>query len=248
MAMTVGLTGVTFATFARLAASDQQTMDKFYAFSIRIISLLTVPLFAFMIFNAQAVVNVLYSAQYLQATLLVQGILTFRIVARLFGGGENAEYLLSHGKVGTVVAVGIIAAMTNLVLNILLIPKLGGIGSVLASGCGNLLVNALAALAVYRSSPNRVQIVFWLKVVVASIGAAYLTSELLHENWGAWGNGLWMLALRSVLFGTLLGTALLILKPLRTEDVHWFGRLSRRVEPIIGRFASGKHSIASAES
>lgn len=241
MAMTVGLSGVMFATFAKLAVTDREMMDKFYAFSIRIISLLTIPAYAFLIFNASGVLNILYSSQYLAATTLVQGILVFRICSRLFGGPENAEYLLSQGRVGTVVVFGVAAAATNILLNILLIPHFGGVGSVIASGIGNLLVNALAAFAVYKVSQNRIQTFFWVKLTALSIVAAFVGTRVLSSE-SAIG-----LVGAACLFVALLFVFLALVKPLAPADAEWLSRIDRRLSAPLQRFTRGSVAHVSAQ-
>ncbi len=232
MAMTVGLSGVMFATFARLAVDNQTVMDRFYAFSIRIVSLLTLPLFAFIIWNAGAILQILYSPQFSTAGPLVVGILTFRIVSRLFGGPENAEYLLSRGRVASVVSLGIAAAATNIVLNIVLIPRLGAFGSVIASGCANVLVNMLGALTVYRISPNRLQVVFWLKLTLVSVMAAIIGRTLIPDE------SLASLIFNGIVFLTALVLGLLVIKPLTQGDAQWLYQLSGRLERVLGLFTS----------
>lgn len=238
MAMTVGLSGVMFATFARLAVEDQQKMDQLYGFSIRIISLLTVPLFCFVIVNAEAVLDVLYSSRYISAAPLVVGILIFRVVARMFGGQENAEYLLSRGRVGTIVGIGSVAAILNAGLNILLIPAMGAWGAVVAGGCGNLLANLLGALMVYRLSASRLQFWFWLKLSAISALAAGLPPALVSAQ------GFSSLLLNGLLTGMLLLVGLLVIKPLASHDAVWLSRISGRVEKPLGYFTSTRTHLA----
>ena len=230
LAMTVGLSGVTFATFARLAVSDTEAMDKFYAFSIRIISLLTIPLYAFLAFNAGSVLSVLYSNKYAGAVSLVQGILLFRTASRLFGGGENGEYLLSHGRVGTLVTLGVISATTNFLLNVLLIPKLGAMGAVIASGCGNILVNLLGAFAVYKVSVNRMQVLFWGKLTGACFLASFICLNLVPTT------SFLSLIVAGLLYALVIGSLLLLIKPLTAADYRWLSQIDARLADVLQRF------------
>ncbi|MBX2991723.1 MAG: oligosaccharide flippase family protein [Bacteroidetes bacterium] len=230
IAMTVGLSGVTFATFARLAVEDQSSMNRFYAFSIRIISLLTIPLYTFIIFHAEAIVAILYSPQYASSAPLVQGILVFRIASRLFGGPENGEYLLSRGRVATLVSIGVVAALVNFGLNILLIPTLGASGSVIASGCGNLLVNLLGALMVSRISQNRLQIVYWAGLVSVCCIPALICAYVLPSD------SISSLIFAASLYGALLIGGLVLLKPLTQTDKDWLAKIDGRMATILRLF------------
>jgi O-antigen/teichoic acid export membrane protein len=234
MAMTVGLAGVTFATFARLAVSDQRTMDRFYGFSIRIISLLTVPLYAFIVFNAEPLLTVLYSHQYAGAAVLVQGILLFRTASRLFGGPENGEYLLSHGRVWILVIIGIISATLNMCMNLVLIPKFGAMGSVIASGCGNLLVNLLGGLAVVRMSENRIQINFWLKIVGICFFSAFASRYFFPSRDG------WTLIISGPFYVAAVLMFLFLVKPLAREDFLWLSKAIPQFTKVLKVFAQAE--------
>ncbi|MBI5471367.1 MAG: polysaccharide biosynthesis protein [Ignavibacteriae bacterium] len=230
LAMTTGLSGVTLATFARLALTGREAMDKFYSFSVRIVSLLTIPFTAFMLFNSGPLISVLYSGDYLQATVLVQGMMCFKIVSRLFAGGENAEYMLSEGRVGTLVLIGLAAAATNILLNILLIPSLQATGSVIASGTAALLANVLGAAMVFRTSAARLQIAYWLKLAMPAILSAYLTSLIVFEN------DLVMLLVRGIAFLLLFVGSLSVVRPLHRQDLTWFKSVHEVAERILGPF------------
>ncbi len=238
MGATIGLAGVTFATFARLAVSNRETMDRFYGFSIRLISLLTIPLYAFLLFNTEDVLALLYSPKYLGAVNLVQGILVFRIVSRLFGGPENAEYLLSTGHAGKIVGFGVAAASINITLNILLVPILGAMGSVVAGGLGILAVNVMAAFGVYRHSSNRIQIGFWAKLTVVSVAASFVTMLVIVST------GILSLVVAGTIYATMLGIALYGIKPLAPSDTEWFSRIDHRLGLLLSPFTRMKMNLA----
>ena len=212
LAMTIGLSGVTFATFAKLAISSAETMDRFYGFLVRVISVLTIPLFAFFLFNPTTVLTPLYSERYVDAAILIQWMVAFRLCARLFGGGENAEYLLSVGRVGTVVAIGIAGAVLTVSLNLLLIPTLGASGAVISNGSANLLVNLLGAVLVYRMSSARIQLGFWLKLTVVCCISSLMANVIIVSESQA-------TAILQIVFYLVTMLALLWLaKPLLPQD------------------------------
>jgi len=242
MAMTVGLSGVSFATFARLAVTEQGVMDRFYAFSIRIISLLTIPLYAFLIAHAEGVLRLLYSPNYNAAASLLVGILLFRLLSRLFGGPENAEYVLSRGKVGMVVGVGMVAATINLVLNLLLIPTMGAAGSVIAGGCANVTVNALGAMAVFSMSPNKIQFRFWLKLSLLSLVAAFAVRAALP------GESPTVLVLNASIYFAFLLLGLFFIKPLTEADADWLARIGGGVQRVVVWFTPPKSNIVETKA
>ncbi len=168
---TAGLAGVTFAAFARLAIHSPGSMPSFYHLLVRIVTLLTVPLFAFFLFNAEVFVVALYGGPFAGSVRLVQGMALFRLSSRLFGGGENAEYILSLGGVKKFVAVGALSAGCNVALNLALVPSLAAVGSVIASGSANLLATALGFMLIRERV--RIQGAFWLKVVFVALACSW---------------------------------------------------------------------------
>ncbi|MFN0157689.1 MAG: oligosaccharide flippase family protein [Bacteroidota bacterium] len=230
MAMTVGLGGVAFATFARLAVESSETFDRFYSFLVRIMSLLTIPLFAFLLFNADSVLNVVYSHRYAGAMLLVQGMMLFRILSRLFAGPENAEYLLSNGQVWIVVVIGLVGASMNLVGNVLLIPRFGAVGVVVASGVANLIVNFLGARSVFRISQTGLQVSYWMKLTLVGCVASFCVS-VIDLPWD-----ILTLAVRIAACALLVTGGLILLKPLYAEDLDWLSRIDARLRRPLALF------------
>jgi O-antigen/teichoic acid export membrane protein len=232
LALTVGFGGVTFATFAGLAIGDPKEMERFYAFLVRLISSLTIPLYAFLVFNTASVVRVLYSPAFEGAVALVQGIAWFRIAARLFGGGENTEYLLARGFPGRVSTVGIVVASVNIGLDMLLIPNLGAAGAVIGSGVANLLANAAGWILVRRRAAVHIQFVAWTKVTGIAVLFSWAVSIMIPPT------DLASLAMSGGMFlgGMIVG--LMLVRPFTGQDVAMLGDVSRILSRIVRVFAS----------
>lgn len=232
LGMTIGFGGVTFAAFASLAIEREEAMNRFYAFLIRIVSLLTIPLFTFLLWNGRSVIQLLYSEKFDAAFSLLQVILAFRIVSRLFGGQENAEYLLSKGSVAPLVAVGLIGGVCNVVLNIVLIPEFGAFGTTIASGTGNFVANVLAALLVYKATRGGAQFAFWAKLTVIGLASSFLCHVLIDA-----------ISLPALLGQAFVYTGVLIvllgfIKPLTQEDSRWLIQVNSRLKKILQPFTS----------
>ena len=154
----------------------------------------------------------------------------FRLCARLFGGGENAEYLLSVGRVGTVVAIGIAGAVLTVSLNLLLIPTLGASGAVISNGSANLLVNLLGAVLVYRMSSARIQLGFWLKLTVVCCISSLMANVIIVSESQA-------TAILQIVFYLVTMLALLWLaKPLLPQDSVWLGMVDQRFINVLQYF------------
>lgn len=229
---TAGFAGVTFAAFARLAARAPDSLAPFYHFLIRTITLLTVPLFAFLLFNADLFIGVLYGGAFLGAARLVQGMALFRILSRLFGGGENAEYILSLGEVRPFVIVGAVSGCCNVVLNLVLIPHLAAAGSVIASGTANLAANALGFLLL--RGKGRIQAGFWTKVTLTGVALSYAVT------WIDTSSLLMTLSARILSFSLLLAAAVAAFHIVSPDDL---ARIRSAIENVVRGRSAGEGEV-----
>ena len=222
LATTAGFAGLTFAMFSR-AAGEPDAMNRLYSALVRVISLLTIPLFAFLLFHGERVVVLFYSSTFAEAGAVLQILALFRLGSRLFAGGENAEYLLALGKVVPLVAIGIIAATLNIGLDLLLIPVLRAQGAALASGAANLAVNALGWQLVRRAGGPRLQVPFWLEVTGICVLSSWLAGLLLGESLPLLTGGYVLLSISLASW----------VKPLRPGDLDAL----RSLHPLLARLA-----------
>ncbi|HEX9656695.1 MAG TPA: oligosaccharide flippase family protein [Bacteroidota bacterium] len=229
---TIGFSGITLATFARLSGKQRGEIDDFYLFLVRLTSLLTIPLSAFLLVNPSSVLSALYPSGFSEAAVLIQGMVSFRIVARLLGGGENAEFLLAKGMVSRLVVVSIVGASVNVILNLILIPLWMGVGAVIAGGFGNLVANILAWRLVFSVSHLRLQVTFWTKLVAVCIAASSIVSFMKI------GEGAVLLLGQGTVFLAVFAGLMAVVKPFGVNDMSWFGRMNVRIVRILKPFTS----------
>jgi O-antigen/teichoic acid export membrane protein len=229
--LTLGLAGITLTSFSRLAVTSPDTMNRFYGFLVRLVTIMVLPVLVFISFNAGPITTILFSNDFAAAAFLVQVMITFRVVARLFAGSENAEYLLARGNTLRVVQIGVIGAATNVVLDLLLIPQYLAFGAVIGSGCANLVVNILGSLAVRTSAGSPViQWRYWGLITVSSVVAGFITSSILPGS-------SWVLLLgRGAVFAGLTGLFLFLTKPFPARDVEWVREVHHGVARVFSRF------------
>jgi peptidoglycan biosynthesis protein MviN/MurJ (putative lipid II flippase) len=155
----------------------------------------------------------------------------FRIIARLFAGSENAEYLLARGKTFSVVQIGIIGVALNIALDLILIPRFLALGAVVGSGCANIAVNLLGSFYVRRLAGHRViQGTYWAIISVVAFSAGLLVSYLLP------GEDIFLLLGRGVAFSALVLLFLYLAKPFSEPDVAWVKEASEPMGRLLGRF------------
>jgi len=228
LAATAGFGGVTFALFSGFSPQGGGSIERmrdFYLVLVRVLSTVTIPIFVLLLIDPAPLVQLLFSERFVQAAPVVQVLAGFRIAARLFGGGENAEFLLTLGKVVAVVSFGIGSAVVNIAGDVLLIPHYGAMGAVAATGAANLLVTIGTYVKVRQISGARFQMSSFLRLLTGSGIAAYLVftahSGLAHFPPLA----------HLALYFILLAIVFLAVKPLLAIDLE----LLERIRPGISR-------------
>lgn len=180
LALTAGFAGVSLAAMSQFAVNDRARMNALYGVVVRITSLLTIPVLAFLIVVAPELLRLLYSDKYAGAVDVLRIILGLRIASRLFATGENADYLLALGRVWRVVGIGMIAACATITMHFILIPRWGATGAAWAGGVGVLLANVLGGLSVHRLGGVPLQWRTWIRIMAATLVAVVASLLIPH--------------------------------------------------------------------
>lgn len=232
MAVTVGFSGVTLAAFARLALSERGRLDQFYNSLVRITTFLMIPLLGFLFVAAPELIGLVYSDAYSGAAVVLQVMIAFRIFARLFAGGENADYLLAVDKVTELVGIGVVGAGVTVALHLILIPRLDVIGAAWASGLGTLAANGLSIARVRRHGSAQIQYRTWGIMVVTGTVAGGVVSLLPPS-----GSHIADLVVKGVVFPALIVGLAMLFRPLRQVDADSAASLSSGFRTVLSRFA-----------
>jgi O-antigen/teichoic acid export membrane protein len=161
MAMTLGLTGVLMSRMSFHSSQNTSDAESLFLSGVRIQTLLQIPVYAVLVVHAGSVVSLLYGVKYAAATGLLRTIAALRLVGRAFGGGENSEFLLVNDKPGSVVWTTAAAAGVNLILDILLIPRLGVLGAVIGGGIGGFAGTLLTFLVIRKTMSIQYSMLAW---------------------------------------------------------------------------------------
>jgi len=232
MALTVGLSGVTLSAFAQLALGNRTSMDQFYGSLVRITSFLVVPALGFLFVVAPDLIHFLYSDKYAGAAVVLQVMLMLRIIARLFAGGENADYLLALDRVGELVVIGLSAAGITILLHVLLIPRYGAVGAAWAGGIGALCANIFAVSRVRRHGTARIEWRLWGLVCGMTLvsGCAVFFLSV--------GSGDFVrILIKGALFVVIVFPLALFLRPLEARDAYAVSAISRSLHAVVARLS-----------
>jgi O-antigen/teichoic acid export membrane protein len=168
-ALSAGFAGVSISMFAKLAHESKEAVLPFWKQLSRLLTQLTVPMYCFAFVFAPDIIRAVYGTEFLGGTFALQILTGSRILARLFGGGENTEAVLAlHGE-REVFSLSAIGGALNLILNIGLIPVWGIVGAATATGVTTILVNFGSWSLLHRNINNPLMADHWVKVFLVGI-------------------------------------------------------------------------------
>jgi len=209
-----------------------------YVISTKWIVSLTLPFFLVLFLFPDAAINLFFGPAYVTAAPALRILSLGFIIGNFLG--PNQSILLAMGQSKFIMWTALAAAITNVILNIALIPPFGIVGASIALVVSVLLVQVVIAIKAYllcRAQPMSKNIV---KPVIASIILALLfklvTYSLVTVNW-------WMLILFFVLYYAMYGVAVVLTRSFDREDIAVLLEIEKMsginaapIKKILGRF------------
>lgn len=166
----------------------------------------TIPFLAFVGIFAGPIIESLFGAAFLPATVLVQvGVVIVAVTVSLLGGGMSVTSLVAIGEQKRVFRIRLICGLLNLPLNFVLITSFGALGAVIGTQLCNTAACTVEAAIATRRIGLAIDYMGVLSVYLISIGASLLAA-LTCQIVGAYE---WQAIPLVIFAGTL--TALLVI-------------------------------------
>jgi O-antigen/teichoic acid export membrane protein len=197
---------------------------------IKIETLLAAPVLMFCLFNAQNVAHALYGSNYDPVGPLLAIFLFFNIVTRVLGATMHPYAMYVIGKPRLVVLSQWLGLLAVIGFGIVLIPRWGPAGALVADGLAQVLMGVLLLAFLWRVLPRKYPLDFTWRFLLGLILAA-LPGILWHPD------SRLLLGVSGVIFLILCVGLLILIKPLNSEDVEMIGSLNARVVPVLKWFA-----------
>jgi O-antigen/teichoic acid export membrane protein len=202
----------------------------------------TFPFFLVIFLFPEAMLNALFGSSYTQANVaLALRILALGMFIHVFLG-PNAVTLIVIGKTKLSLIDNLVGAITNVSLNLFLIPTLGIIGAAVASAISLATINVLKSAQIFRIHKIHPFAKNYLKPVVTSgvlISIVYVLVKVFFDTTIT----IWMLIALGFLFLALHGVSILITKSFDEEDIMMLLELEKmtginaeRIKGILKRF------------
>jgi O-antigen/teichoic acid export membrane protein len=203
---------------------------------IKIETLLAAPVLVFCLFNAQNIAHALYGTNYDPVGPLLAIFLFFNILVRVIGTTDHQYALYVIGKPKLVVFGQWLGLLAVVVIGILLIPRWGPAGALVADGLAQVLTGALLLAFLWPALPRKYPLDFTLRFLLGLTLAA-LPSILWHPA------SRLLIGISGVMFLVLCILLFAIIKPLSADDLEMIGSLnvSTRLAPYLRWFARRKN-------
>jgi O-antigen/teichoic acid export membrane protein len=244
--MTTGLYGISIASFASVAATNEKLLPKYWESLSRAVVVAVVPAFVFAIFFADILVPAIYSPQYTAGVPFFQVYAVALIFTRFLGGGIAADYFLAAGKTRILLAASGASGLLNLALAFLLIPSFGAVGAVYATG-----ISALVNAGIHGLYSRRLLRIHFPLAVGFSMIASSAVSAIL-ARWLGWNIAGGNVVVLLFLYASFFVVISYIVKPLAYEDIDLlrvFGERAFRFARLFARpHAIGSHLDTSGPS
>src|SRR5258707_7430993 len=197
---------------------------------IKIETLLAAPVLMFCLFNAQNVAHAPYGSNYDPVGPLLAIFLFFNIVTRVLGTTMHPYAMYVIGKPRLVVLSQWLGLLAVVGFGIVLIPRLGPAGALVADGLAQVLMGVLLLAFLWRVLPRKYPLDFTWRFLLGLILAA-LPGILWHPD------SRLLLGVSGVIFLILCVGLLILIKPLNSEDLEMMGSLNARAVPVLKWFA-----------
>lgn len=220
------------------AKNQEEEMKRSYAVLTKWICSATLPLFMIFLLFPEVTIIFLFGSEYILAGTTLQ-ILAFGFFTNNLMG-PNGATLIAIGKTRFLMWATLAAAVTNICLNVLLIPILGILGAAIASMITMISINVITSAKLYLISGIHSISKNLLKPILLSIiliFAIYLAAESFLTV------TFWMLPLLFILFAILYGLSLLFTKSFDQEDINMLLTIEKkmginfnRIKNLLKRF------------
>lgn len=232
--LVAGFGGVGGSALAAAAISrNYERLGRSWDVLIKVETLLAAPGLVFCLFNAQNIVDVLYTKAFSPVGSLLAIFLFFNIIVRVLGTTIHQSTLYVMNKARLVVLGQWIGLAVVIVLGIILIPRFGPTGALIADGIAKVITGGLLLFFLWRDLPNKYPLGFTLRFLLALTIAA-LPGIVWHPT-----NRI-LFGFSGVVFLVLCIGLLLLIKPLSANDLGMIESMRPSAGRYLKWFARGK--------
>jgi O-antigen/teichoic acid export membrane protein len=221
------------ALAAAFVGMNNERLSRTWQSLIKVETLLSAPVLVFCLFNAQAVVHLLYGSNYDPVGPLLVIFLFFNTIVRVLGTTIHQSTLYVAGKPRLVVLGQSVGLAVVIMLGTALIPRWGPAGALVSDGISKIIMGCLLLAFLWRDLPEKYPLGFTLRMLLALTIAA-LPGIVWHPS------GRVLLVISGTVFLVLAFGLLLLIKPLNAKDLEMVGQGNTRALKYLRWFGRDK--------
>ncbi len=221
-----GFGGVGVAALAAaFVGKNYARLARIWQTLIKIETLLSVPGLIFCLFNAQNIVVALYGPNYAAAGKLFAIFIALNLLVRMLGMTIHQSTLFVMSRSRFVVIAQWAGLIVVIALGLLLTPRWGVAGTLVADGVARLVTYGLMLIFLWKDLPSKYPLGFSLRLLFA-VAIAAIPLLIFHPASKP------MLAIFAVVFIVLSAIMLALVRPLSQKDVE----MVKEVRPSAARY------------
>jgi O-antigen/teichoic acid export membrane protein len=229
-----GWAGTAISSFAELQARrGPEGVRRFFTLYIRVHLLLALIVYPPLILLAGVITQRVFGPGYAAAAQLMAIYGGFWLISSFLAAGIPLSSMLALGSQRQALGIRATTGALNVVLDVLLIPPLGALGAIIATGTANVIAHFSDYVVAARRIKAGYPLTFALRLGVAA-GVASLPGLILHP-----GDVIGALFVAALYVG-LFAAGLFLLKPLSAEDAALAARFSRRAGIVVGQLVGNR--------
>jgi O-antigen/teichoic acid export membrane protein len=229
-----GWAGTAISSFAELQARrGPEGVRRFFTLYIRVHLLLALIVYPPLILLAGVITQRVFGPGYAAAAQLMAIYGGFWLISSFLAAGIPLSSMLALGSQRQALGIRATTGALNVVLDVLLIPPLGALGAIIATGTANVIAHFSDYLVAARRMKAGYPLTFALRLGVAA-GVASVPGLILHP-----GDVIGALFVAALYVG-LFAAGLFLLKPLSAEDAALAARFSRRAGIVVGQLVGNR--------
>ena len=182
----VGFTGVALSSFSSLAVTDYEKLKDLRTLLIKYFQIIIFPVSMYVLINAEFIIRLIYSDQYIPSIFLLRIFLVFNIISVSFlGSGSNTAVLFAIGKEKIVLIIRLITGLLNIILILLIVPSYGIIAAIIITGACLLISVTFEFLSAGKLIGWKYDYIFLMKIVLVcfvALGISIVLGKYVSQN------------------------------------------------------------------
>jgi O-antigen/teichoic acid export membrane protein len=225
-----GFGGIITASFSKFEQENRPArISEGWQLVTRVCIFFTLPVFVFVIFNADQIIRMIYSVAYQPSAFLLKVFACFYLISVILGSGANSSILYAIRKENMVLYLRIGWGLVNVVLDLLLIPRWGTLGAIGATGFATVGIIGMEYLFANKYVGLKFPFLFLIKIVGAGVLGIGISQLISYSS-------ILELIINGFVFFLVFVLFIFLLKPFTFSDLRSINEIHQPFGKIVNYF------------